>query len=278
MITPPFSSEHSADYTNLSFPTTTLGQGFTPITAASSCTQAGLLAASPACFMGVTLRVWDPNVRPAMSNQWNFSIQRQLGNSTTIQASYVGQRGTHLMVPMPYFQRQLLSDGTTIPSPFLSGNPGIQNQIGQISGTASNGYQKYNSLQIVAQRRFDEGLSVQGNYTWYKCIEDSIGYYGAGGQSAPPSAYWQNLYDKTHERGLCFFDVTHNFSGYVTYDLPFGRNRKFGQHWSRALDAVAGGWQVNALAGFHNGFPLTINAVDASGTKSRGPRANCVAP
>jgi len=35
---------------------------------------------------------------------------------------------------------------------------------------------------------------------------------------------------------------------------------------------------VNALAGFHNGFPLTINAVDASGTKSRGPRANCIAP
>ncbi len=277
-INPPFSSEHSADYTNLSFPATTLDQGFTPISSASTCTQSGLLAASPACFKGVTLRVWDPNVRPAMSNQWNLSIQRQLGDSTTIQASYVGQRSTHLMVPMPYFQRRLLPDGTTLPSVFLSGNPAIQNQIGQISGTASNGDQRYHAAQVVVQKRFTQGLAFQGNYTWSKCLTDSIGYYGAGGQSAPASAYWQNLYDKASQRGFCFFDVTHNFSGYITYDLPFGRTRAIGKNWNRGLDAVIGGWQVNALAAFHSGFPLTINAVDASGTRSRGPRANCIAP
>lgn len=277
-INPPFSSEHSADYTNLSFPTTTLDQGFTPITAAGSCTQAGLLAASPACFKGVTLRLWDPNVRPAMSNQWNFTIQKLFGDTTTAQASYVGQRSTHLMVPMPYFQSQLLSNGTIIPSPYLGGNPPIQTQIGQISGTASNGDQTYHALQIVVQKRLSRGLSFQGNYTYSKCLTDSIGYYGSSGQSAPASAYWQNLYDKAAQKGLCFFDVTHNFSGYVTYDLPFGRNRTFGKNWNRAVDAIAGGWQVNGLAGFHSGFPLTVNAVDASGTKSRGPRANCIAP
>jgi hypothetical protein len=277
-INPPFSSEHSADYTNLTYPATTLDQGYTPIAAASSCTQAGLLAASPACFKGVTLRVWDPKVMPAITNQWNFTVQRQFGNSTTLQAGYVGQRGTHLMVPMPYLQRQLLTGGTTIPSPYLGGNPAIQNQIGQISGTASNGNQSYNALQVVFQRRLDQGLSFQGNYTWSRCLTDSIGYYGAGGQSAPSSPYWQNLYDKKAEWGPCFFDVKHNFSGYITYDVPIGRNRRFGKQMNRALDAVVGGWQVNALAGFHSGFPLTINGVDASGTKSRGPRASCIAP
>ena len=277
-INPPFSTEHSADYTNLSYPSTTLDQGYTPITAASSCTQAGLLAASPACFKGVTLRVWDPNVRPAMSNQWNFSVQREFGSSTTAQVSYVGQRSTHLMVPSPYFQSQLLSDGTITASPYLSGNPGIKSQIGQISGTASDGNQSYNALQIVVQKRLSQGLSFQGNYTWSKCLTNSIGYYGSSGQSAPASAYWQNIYNSRAEWGPCFFDVTNNFSGYVTYDLPFGRNRKYGKNWNRALDAIAGGWQVNGLAGFHGGFPLTINATDASGTKSRGPRANCIAP
>ena len=234
-INPPFSSEHTADYTNLRFPATTLDQGYTPITASSTCTGAGLLAASPDCFKGVTLRVWDPKLMPALSNQWNFTVQRQLSNSLSVQAGYVGQRGTHLMVPMPYLQRQLLSDGvTTSASPYLGGNPAIQNQIGQISGTASNGNQSYHALQVVVQKRLDQGLSFQGNYTWSKCMTDSIGYYGAGGQSAPSSAYFQNLYDKRAEWGPCFFDVTHNFSGYVTYDLPFGRDRRFGKNMNRA--------------------------------------------
>jgi hypothetical protein len=109
-------------------------------------------------------------------------------------------------------------------------------------------------------------------------MSDSIGYYGGSGQSAPASAYWQNLYNRKAEWGPCFYDVTHVFSGYVTYELPFGRNRTFGKNINRFVDAFVGGWQVNALAGFHGGFPLTINAVDRSGTTARSARANCVAP
>jgi hypothetical protein len=73
--------------------------------------------------------------------------------------------------------------------------------------------------------------------------------------------------------------VTHVVSGYVTYDLPFGRNRQFGKNMNKLVDGVVGGWQVNALTSLHGGFPITINAAsDASGTLSRGARANCLAP
>ncbi|MBV9936878.1 MAG: TonB-dependent receptor [Acidobacteriaceae bacterium] len=277
-INPPFSSEHNADYTPLSYPSSTLDQGYVPINAAGTCTQAGLLAASPACFKAVTLRLWDPNVQPAISNQWNFTVQRQLSNSVTVQAGYVGQKVTHLMVATPYFQKQLQPNGTVVNGPYLSGNPAIYNQIGQISGTASDGNQSYNALQAVFLKRLAQGLSFQANYTYSKCLSDSIGYYGASGQSAPASAYWQNLYNKKSEWGPCFYDVEHIFSGYVTYDLPFGRNRTFGKNMNRFVDAVAGGWQVNAIANFHGGFPLTISAVDRSGTKARSARANCNSP
>src|SRR6185437_592587 len=243
-INPPFSSEHDGLYTNLAYPASTLDQGFSTLIGTNPCTQAGLLAASPACFAGVTLRVWDPNVMPALSNQWNFTVQRQVGNSTTVQLGYVGQRATHLMVATPYLQKQLLANGTVVNSPYLSGNPVLQKEIGQISGTASDGNQSYNALQAVFQRRLAQGLSFQANYTWSKCMEDSIGYYGAGGQSAPASAYWQNLYNKKSEWGPCFFDASQIFSGYVTYDLPFGRNRMFGKNMNRILDGFVGGWEV----------------------------------
>jgi hypothetical protein len=210
-INPPYSSEHDANYTALAYPGSTLSQGYLPITASGTCTPALALASSPTCFNNVTLRVWDPKFQPALSAQWNFSVQRQLSNSMTVQASYVGQRTTHLVVPQAYNQNVLNADGTVTRSPYLSGNPTLQDELGQISGTASSGNQKYNALQVVVQKRLAGGLSFQANYTWSKCMSDAIGYYGAGGQSGSQSAYFQNEYDYASEWGPCFYDVKHVF-------------------------------------------------------------------
>ena len=277
-INPPYSSEHNALYTPLNYPTTTLDQGYTPITNTGTCTSALALASSPTCFKGVGLRLWDPYFRPAQSIQWNFSIQRQLSNSFTVQASYVGQRNTHLVVPQAYLQKVLEPNGTVVNSPYVAGNPTLQGEISQISGTASDGNQSYNALQLVAQKRLAGGLEFQANYTWSKCMSNAIGYYGAGGQSGSQSAYFQNEYNAAAEWGPCFYDVTHIFSGYITYDLPFGRNRAFGKNMNKVVNAVAGDWQVNAIPSFHSGFPLTISANDSTGTNSRGARADCLGP
>jgi hypothetical protein len=267
-INPPFAHETDANYTSLSFPGSTLSQGFLP-----------LLANPGDPFSGATLRVWDPNVRPAVSNQWNFTIQQELGSSTTLQAGYVGQRTTHLAVPMPYLQKQLLPNGTVTNSPYLAGNPTLQSEIGQISGTAANGDQSYNALQAVLQKRLSNGLEYSVAYTYSKCMTDSSGYYGSwGGQATPTSPYWQNLYDKKAEWGPCYYDAQHILTSYATYDIPVGRGRAFGKNMNKLVDAVAGGWQVNGILSLHTGFPLTISASDASGTNSRGSRANCIAP
>jgi hypothetical protein len=265
-INPPFAHEVSANYTSLSLPTTTLSEGLTPLTSSSN------------PFEDATLRVWDPNIRPAVANQWNLTIQQQLTNTTTLQVGYVGQKTTHLMVPMPYLQSQL-SNGVVTPSPYLAGNPYVYDAISQISGTASNGNQSYNALQAVLAKRLSEGLEYQVAYTYSKCMTDSSGYYGSwGGAAYPTSPYFQNLYDQRAEWGPCYYNSTQVLTSYVTYDLPLGRDRKFGKDLNPALNAILGDWQVNTILSLHTGFPLTISASDASGTNSRGPRANCNAP
>ncbi len=267
-INPPFAHENDLKYQSLSFPGSTLSDGFLPF-----------LENPGNQFAGATLRVWDPNVRPAVSNQWNFTVQQELNSSTTLQVGYVGQRTTHLAVPMPYLQKQLLPDGTVANSPYLSGNPTLQGEIGQISGTATNGNQSYNALQAVLQKRLASGLEYSVAYTYSKCMTDSSGYYGSwGGQTTPTSPYWQNLYDKKAEWGPCYYDATHVLTSYATYDLPLGRDRAFGKDMNKVVNAVIGDWQINGIFSLHGGFPLTISAGDASGTNSRGSRANCVAP
>ncbi len=270
-INPPFAVEHDDQYTGAAYnnlPGSTLANGFLPFTS-----NAGNQ------FANVTLRVWDPNIRPAVSNQWNLTLQQQVTSSMTVSASYVGQRATHLMVPMPYFQKVLnASNDTVSPTEYLAGNPTLQSEIGQISGTASIGNQAYDALQFSLQKRLTSGLQFVLNYTYSKCMTNNLGYYGQGGQSGQSNWYYQDIYDAKAEWGPCDYDATHNFVTNVVYDLPFGRNRMFGKNMNKGLDAVVGGWEVGGILSLHTGFPLTVTGSDASNTGSRGARADCIAP
>ena len=71
-------------------------------------------------FINATMLAWSGTVEPAVSDQWNLSVQRQIANNTTVQLGYVGQRTTHLMVPEWLKQGELLSDGS-VTYPFIGG-------------------------------------------------------------------------------------------------------------------------------------------------------------
>jgi hypothetical protein len=263
----PFATEHDITYTASETPST-LADGYLPFNGNT---------ANP--LVGASIRIWDPSIRPAASSQWNFTIQRSFGASSTLQVGYVGQRNTHLMVPIYANQEILNPDGTVRPGYYLSGNPTLQSEIGAAKLTASVGNQDYDALQVSFQKRLSNGLEFLANYTYSKCLTNSIGYYGDGGQASTNDYYWPNTYDGKSQWGPCYYDVEHSFNGYVTYDLPFGRGRKFGGNMNKAVNAFVGGWQVNSIVSFRGGFPFTIdNFEDSSQTHAAEPRANCVAP
>jgi hypothetical protein len=264
-MNPPFTTpEFETDYRSGNLPATTTGQGLLPPTT------------DP--FQNAVIRLWDPNLQPAISQQWNLAVEHQFTDATTFQIAYVGQHGTHLMVAMPYLQAQLQPDSSITPSPYLSGNPTLQSELAQISGTASIGNMRYDALQAALQKRFSNGFQGQIAYTYSKCMTDSSGYFGSEGQAAPASAYWQDLYHRRPEWGPCYYDVTHILASSAVYELPIGRKQRWGNHLHPVVNAVIGDWQFGAIVQLHGGFPLTVFADDASGTNSRGSRANCVAP
>lgn len=279
---PPFAVPHNVTYdgNTVALPGTTLDQGFSTFPS-SGCTVAAAIAQSPACFAGTGIHAFDPNnVRPAVSQQYNFTVQRQLGNSSTVQISYVGQKTDHLMTIALINQKVLHADGTTSPSPYL--NPTLQGEIGQARLTASTGYSNYNALQASYQKRLSHGLELQGNYTWSKCLGNSSGFFAQYGdtmasltQAGNNHFFFQDTYNPAADYGRCDQNVTNAFNGFVTYDLPFGRGRMFGSNLNRAADLVVGGWQVNSILQFHTGFPITAQAANNSGVVTGFPRANC---
>ncbi len=263
----------------------TLDQGFTALGSSTGCTVQNVTSAPKVCFEGVRIHMTDPNYRPAVSNQWNFSIQRQFGNATTLQAAYVGQHNDHLATIVNAGQGFLQSPGVVLPSPFLAGNPTlVADGLGQVRLNETTGRANYNALQIAFQQRLSRGLSFQANYTWSKCLTNNFGYYGrygdaAASQASADVAFQQNAYDINADYGFCDHDVTNVFNGYLTYQLPFGKNRMFGKDASPVVNAVLGGWDVNAVFTVHGGFPISM--LDWAGDPSTGsfqPRPNCNGP
>ena len=282
---PPFAIPLNVTYagSTQALPTTTLDQGFSSFPN-SGCTVAAAIAQAPVCFDGTGIHAFAQNeIRPAVSQQYNLTIQRQLGNSSTFQIGYVGQKTDHLITIALINQKLLAAPGVIDPSPYL--NPTLQSEIGQARLTASTGYSNYNSLQASFQQRLSRGLEFQANYTYSKCMGNSSGFFYEYGdtnaqltQAGNNHAFFQNTYDPSADYGRCDQNITNLFNGFVTYALPFGRGRLIGSHMNRAADLVVGGWQANSILQFHTGFPVTAQAVDNSGTTSGFPRADCSGP
>jgi hypothetical protein len=108
--TPFVPAEMTASYlsSGVALPGSTTDQGFPAI--GGSGVYTGITQ-----FAGAAIRMWDPKWRPAMSQQWNFSVQQRLSKDTTLQVGYVGQHDTHLT--NFYWANQLVlhSNGTTTP-------------------------------------------------------------------------------------------------------------------------------------------------------------------
>jgi len=278
-INPPFNpAELDTPYTGVPLPGTSASDGIV------GATSTGTTCPNNTCFAGALLRVWDPNVQPALSDQWNLTIQHQFWKNSTFQIGYVGQRGTHLMVPFSYSQRQLLPNsacGTppcTAPSSFFANNAALLSTISPFtSGTQSNGNMYYHALQAVLQKQMSNGLQYQVAYTYSKCMTDNSGYYGSWGALATTaSPYWQNIYDPKAEWAPCYYDATHILSSYAIYELPVGRGKAFGKNMNSVANAIVGGWTLSPIISVHTGFPMTpYGSGDQSGTNSRSSRPNC---
>ncbi len=264
-LNPPFQTEANANYAGTTLPATTLDQGFSKLKSPTD------------PFAGAVIRLWDPNIQPAVDQQWNLTLQHQFSNSTTWQVGYVGEHVTHLMVPMPYAQLQLLPGGKTAPSIYMAGNPTLVNDIGEISGTATNGNQEYDALQTTFLHRFQNGLQYQLAYTYSKCMTNSSGYFGSwGGETIPTSPYFQNLYNMKAEWGPCYYDLTHSLSAYAVYAMPVGKGKSV--NLGSVGNAVLGNWNLSGIVQWHGGFPLTTEGPDNTHTNSRGMRLDCNGP
>ena len=233
------------------------------------------------------VRAYDPDLRPQFTQQWNAFVEYRVTDRMSAQVGYVGHHGTHLVTPTEGNQALpgVGDPATWAPKP--TRRPLFQELplVTTIATTTSRSGSKYNSLQASIRQREWNGLEFLASYTLAKGTTNNRGFYGVFGGTGPQGvtsategAYWQNTYDPEAEWGPMFHDVRHNFILSATYDLPWGKGRKWGTDWSGAMNAIAGGWKIGGIFQARTGLPITV--IDGRNRSLQGERGaerpNCI--
>jgi hypothetical protein len=206
------------------------------------------------------------NWKDPYSQQWNLSIDHDLGFNTSLRLSYIGMT-TRDLVYAPNLNQSWYSTTYFVDQP-LDRRPfpnwGIVNT--RANGATAN----YNAFQAEVNHRFKGGVAFNSTYTFAKNLADNQGY--TPGQFAGENAGGRTMdaYDRRHEYGDVYGTRRNRWITSAIYQLPFGRGRQFGSQMNRFADAFVGGWQLSGIFLWQSGPFLTpyFSGGDPSGTGS----------
>jgi len=206
---------------------------------------------------------YDPHIKNPYSEQWNFGIQQQLGNSLALRIDYVGS-GSHRTNVGGLYNTALTPGPGDIQSRALYPYS-IPMFYDRSIGTAS-----YNALQVQLDKRYTNGFSYQIAYTWSKSLNEDDGWFGVEGQTV------QDPYHPKASRGIAGTNIPHVFSANSLYQVPIGPGKRFSTG-NKFADYVLGNWQINNIFTWRNGQAFTAtDSTDRANIGGGGQRANQV--
>ncbi len=189
---------------------------------------------------------YDPNIKNAYAEQYNFGVQRQITPSTAVTINYVGSESHRVNVGGNY-------NTALTPGPGDPQSRALYTYIGPTFYDRSVGNASYNALQVQVDKRYSSGLSYQFAYSFSKFInEGGDGWFGAEG-GVPVDPYHPAAYGS---RSVAGTDLPQVFTENTIFQVPVGK----GQRWttgSKIADYLIGNWQLNNFFTMRSGLPFT---------------------
>ncbi|MGH7837148.1 MAG: hypothetical protein ACREQC_04895, partial [Candidatus Binataceae bacterium] len=248
------------------FPETQQADNYTPPAALYS---SGLNFGTPVLGEGpltpttVSFTAFDPHSPAQYVQQWNASVQKSLGQNTSIEMGYIGARGFHLQRahlinnappgPGPLGPRRPFKTLTFVPDTTLtpsSTDAVIQSEtfpVSTINLLEDTAQSWYDAGYVNVRRRYSHGLSLLANYTFAKNLTNAPDFRSPMDESAIP----QNNNDLNAEKGPgC--DVRHRLAFSSVYDIPAYQRAE----WVRI---VTQNWRISTIYQIQSGMPFTIS-------------------
>ncbi len=212
---------------------------------------------------------YDINNKLPYSENWTFDLQYQASNSWLFSAGYVGNHGTHLVLPIPFNQPGIATatnpiNGQTAsyggisplnldnepidPAPSFAGNAEIRAPyLGYDMNSVlykAEGISNFNALELQARKRLSFGLQLTASYTWSHALDEQSGegIFFTG----------NNPLDTRSNYASSDFDQTNVFIINYSYTVP---NKITA---NKGLNNVLGGWTISGQTVAQSGMPYSV--------------------
>jgi hypothetical protein len=210
----------------------------------------------------ISPRAQDRRRKDTYVSQWGLSVQQALPANLVGTVSYVGTKGTYLLT---------LSEVNVV-DPLTGTRP--YPEFGQVDWRGTRNNSDYEGLSIAVKRSFANGLLFSVNYMWSHEIDD-----GSNGSGDGDSLVAQNVACQACERADGAFDVRHDLTANMVYELPFGPGKNYLSQ-PGVLRSILGAWELNSIVDARTGFPINVtidrNSADVPDGNTNNQRPNLV--
>ncbi|HUP40952.1 MAG TPA: TonB-dependent receptor [Vicinamibacterales bacterium] len=212
----------------------------------------------PANFKPINGRVnhIPADTRSGRIDSWHVTVQRQLWTKVVVDVGYVGNRSRNLMILGDINQARPNAAGENTPVDARRPIQGYQ----FIQSAFDGGKGDYHALQAKVERRYSDGLYLLNSFTWSRARDNASGHLeAANGDNSRV-----NMANLDGEFGISGYNQPLNNTTTVIWQLPVGRERRWGSTMSPVLDAIAGGWQMTAINTMTSARPVNLTYAPSS--------------
>jgi hypothetical protein len=185
----------------------------------------------------------DPVIGPTLNGFSNYVCSQSDAAGYGIKYPYSGFCGPLLSAVAPYPQlAQAESNFWFFPNLLYVGLP-----LGQ---------SYYDSMIVDVVKRTGRGLTMDMSYTLSRAKGDTFSAQQEGNGFYTPIQDFNNM--GVAAKAITNFDQTHIVKGFVSYELPFGKGRRWLADQNRAVNRIVGGWNITGLFLYYTGQPFQV--------------------
>ena len=208
----------------------------------------------------------------AYDQQWNLTLENDLGDGWATRISYVASKGTS----WPYRSNLQTALPSTVPfadRPDSEKFPWGEN-FSFVDRHDLGGTGTYHALELEATRQFSQGIYVRSWYEWKKNLSD----VEPGLFSSTIGFEAENPLDRARDKGIQSGIARQRWRIATVWGLPVGRGQRFGNDMGGVLNALFGNWSTAFINRGRVGSAATAiySGSDPSGTGRSGGRPDAL--
>ncbi|MDQ2835337.1 MAG: carboxypeptidase-like regulatory domain-containing protein [Acidobacteriota bacterium] len=202
----------------------------------------------------------DKNSRNPYVEQWNLTVERDIGFNTGLRLSYIGSETNYLL-----YGRNLNQVPASATTHFSQAST-LYPLFKTVKQESNGGTQSYNALTAEVNHHMKRGLLFEAAVTWAKNLTDD-----PSTSDAENGVVAEDTYNFARQRGNEQYTPRFQFVSNLVYSLPIGRGQSLlnsDNIWTRIL----GGWQLSAAYLGNTGNFLTpmFSGVDPTNINAFG--------